>query len=127
MNREIQRNAKYQKASSYSLSSGASTSSNISIGSEVATNENQAVAKQQPDSINLESYLDSNKCVDVYVSAICSPNALWIQAIHDNSYKLEELLAEMNNYYNKTNEHFVNLIIKSLKISIYIYHILIIY
>lgn len=40
---------------------------------------------------------------DIYPTVILSPALIWAQVVHENSYKLRELLEDMNNQYRHTN------------------------
>lgn len=53
----------------------------------------------------LEPYLNQNKSVDIFVSAVAHPKAFWVQVISDDSIKLEKLLEDMNQIYADSNQY----------------------
>jgi hypothetical protein len=84
----------------------------------LSTFNEQTITKQEYDLkptnlVDLRSYLDANNCVDIFVSAICNPFTFWVQIV--NSFKLEDLLNDMNNYYNNKNDQE-----KALFVSVFI-------
>ena len=58
---------------------------------------------------DLDEYLDNNKTVDVYVSAVAHPLLFWVQVI-DNLPTLETMNEQLDNFFvNNPKTLFVNL------------------
>lgn len=83
-----------------------------SISTIVKSESVRSFTPVMPGLVDWLSYMDKNSSSDVYVTAICDPYAFWVQLINQDSIKLEDLLIDMNNYYNNDNvEPFVRMFI----------------
>jgi hypothetical protein len=75
-----------------------------SSNSNQATNQKQTInVYEKPKVIDLVDYLDENRSVEVFVSAVAHPHAFWIQVCGQNWYRLLDLLEQMNSYYDAHN------------------------
>ena len=70
----------------------------------IKSDENQIV--NMPKLVNLESYLDENKSVDVVVSAVANPCIFWVQIASSNGVnkELKEFTKSMNSFHRNNNE-----------------------
>jgi hypothetical protein len=57
--------------------------------------------------VNLESFLDSEMHVNVCITAVAHPFAFWIQILNDSSQKLENLVVEMNKFFQQSNSNYL--------------------
>ena len=111
--RSNRQNNKFAKLNQTEMSSSKPCSNSSSF--DKLSKQVEKVPSTQPPPpkllpLNLEVYLDENKQANIYVSAICNPSAFWVQLNNEDSYKLEELLFEMNSFYNnENNESFVTI------------------
>ena len=60
-----------------------------------------------PPVMNLEQYLDENKAIDVFVSAIANPHAFWVQLISEDSLKLDKQADEMAIFYDQNIDDYL--------------------
>lgn len=100
-------NNKYSKLVSEKISQN-------SISSIMSSESIKSITPAMPSHIDWLHYLDANNSSDIYVSAICSPNAFWVQLLNQDSMRLEDLLTDMNNHYNNNN-HTVESFVRILK------------
>jgi hypothetical protein len=52
-----------------------------------------------PEVINIESYLDKDKKVSVYCTAVANPHAFWVQISSESNNSLKKFNNDMNQYY----------------------------
>ena len=87
------------------------TKLDISDKNNNITDSNSCLVQEQtisrrpatPVTINLESYLDGNGLVDVYVSAVANPLAFWVRLTHNTSFK--QLATDMKEFYTLNSDN----------------------
>ena len=63
-----------------------------------------------PRIVNLDLHMNFDNEVDIFVSAVAHPFAFWVQIVHEDSFKLEDLIKDMNEHYcEKFKDNFVRI------------------
>ena len=81
---------------------------------------NKAKSSEMPDLINIESYLDKEKKVSVYCTAVANPHAFWVQISSESNDSLKKFNNQMNQFYSNnssTDLMFVSILKSKLIIS----------
>ena len=81
---------------------------------------NKAKSSEMPNLINIESYLDKDKKVSVYCTAVANPHAFWVQISSESNDSLKKFNNQMNQFYSNnssTDLMFVSILKSKLIIS----------
>lgn len=68
-------------------------------------------AKSPPDLFNIDNYLNTDKTVNVFCTAVANPFAFWVQIDDENLTDLNKLKKNMFDFYSKnafSNEYLIN-------------------
>lgn len=62
-----------------------------------------------PRTMDLDLHMNFDNEADIFVSAVASPSAFWVQIVNEDSFKLENLIENMNeHYFNQYVDNFVS-------------------
>ena len=96
------------------------SNSNLIDKSPSLSKINKAKSSEMPDLINIESYLDKEKKVSVYCTAVANPHAFWVQISSESNDSLKKFNNQMNQFYSNnssTDLMFVSILKSKLIIS----------
>lgn len=96
------------------------SNSNLIDKSPSLSKIDKAKSSEMPDLINIESYLDKEKKVSVYCTAVANPHAFWVQISSESNDSLKKFNNQMNQFYSNnssTDLIFVSILKSKLIIS----------
>lgn len=79
------------------------SNSNLVDQSPSLSKINKAKSSEMPDLINIESYLDKEKKVSVYCTAVANPHAFWVQISSESNDSLKKFNNQMNQFYSNNS------------------------
>lgn len=75
---------------------------------------------EMPRTMDLDLYMNFDNEVDIFVSAVASPFAFWVQVVNEDSFKLEDLIQNMNEHYA---DQFVDNFVSDRELSFLLKHL----
>ena len=93
----------YNNYSTSSISNGCNNKQETTVSTSTSPPTESIAPKQLPlpPPIDIESLLDENKCMNVYISAVAHPYAFWVQVVNEDSPQLDKQIDDLNEYYKK--------------------------